>query len=213
MPQPEAGRRACLVMSLALLVLRPGAAMAQSGATPFDLAALMAVLAQRKGGEARFTEERTVSTLDHPLRASGRLTFQAPDRFARFTEEPTTESMEVQGNQVLLKRGKRTRQMTLDGVPEVAALAEAMRGTLGGDAAALQRHFRAQVSGSAARWVLRLTPLDSRLARTVQQLEIAGLGADVRSLDLRLTGGDRSLMLVEPMAEGVASAPATSAGR
>lgn len=204
----DAGRRACLTLAMALLTLGSGAALAQSGATAFDLNALMTVLAQRKGGEARFTEERTVSTLDTPLRASGRLTFQAPDRFARFTEEPTTESMEVQGNQVLLKRGKRTRQMTLDAVPEVAALAEAMRGTLGGDAAALQRHFRAQVSGTAARWVLRLTPLDSRLARTVQQLEIAGLGADVRSLDLRLAGGDRSLMLVEPVAEGAASAPA-----
>ncbi len=187
--------------------------LAQAGAPAFDLAALMAVLAQRKGGEARFTEERTVSTLDYPLRASGRLTFQAPDRFARFTEEPTTESMEVQGNQVLLKRGKRTRQMTLDAVPEVAALAEAMRGTLSGDAGALQRHFRAQVSGNAARWVLRLTPLDNRLARTVQQLEIAGLGADVRSLDLRLAGGDRSLMLVEPVAEGPAHATATASGK
>ncbi|RZL08315.1 MAG: outer membrane lipoprotein carrier protein LolA, partial [Rubrivivax sp.] len=83
---------------MALLVLGPGAALAQSGASTFDLGALMAVLAQRKAGEARFTEERTVNSLDQPLRASGRLTFQAPDRFARFTEEPTTESMEVQGN-------------------------------------------------------------------------------------------------------------------
>ncbi len=206
-------RRACLAMAMGLLALSPGAMLAQAGAPAFDLAALMAVLAQRKGGEARFTEERTVSTLDYPLRASGRLTFQAPDRFARFTEEPTTESMEVQGNQVLLKRGKRTRQMTLDAVPEVAALAEAMRGTLSGDAGALQRHFRAQVSGNAARWVLRLTPLDNRLARTVQQLEIAGLGADVRSLDLRLAGGDRSLMLVEPVAEGPAHATATASGK
>ncbi len=206
-------RRACLAMAMGLLALSPGAMLAQAGAPAFDLAALMAVLAQRKGGEARFTEERTVSTLDYPLRASGRLTFQAPDRFARFTEEPTTESMEVQGNQVLLKRGKRTRQMTLDAVPEVAALAEAMRGTLSGDAGALQRHFRAQVSGNAARWVLRLTPLDNRLARTVQQLEIAGLGADIRSLDLRLAGGDRSLMLVEPVAEGPAHATATASGK
>lgn len=192
---------------MALLTLGPGAALAQSGAAVFDLGALMAVLAQRKSGEARFTEERTVRRLDYPLRASGRLTFQAPDRFARFTEEPTTESMEVQGNQVLLKRGKRTRQMALDAVPEVAALAEAMRGTLSGDATALQRHFRAQVSGNAARWMLRLTPLDNRLALTVLQLDIAGQGPDVRSLDLRLAGGDRSLMLVEPVAEGAAPAP------
>ncbi|MFY9512495.1 MAG: LolA-related protein [Rubrivivax sp.] len=173
-------------------------------AAGFDLPALMALLSQRKSGEARFTEERTVSSLDSPLRASGRLTFTAPDRFARFTEEPRAESMEVQGNTVVLKRGTRTRQMALDAIPELSALADAMRGTLNGDAQALQRHFRAEVSGSPAKWVLSLTPTDARLARSVQQLEIAGLDAEVRSIDLRLAGGDRSLMLVEPLAQPVA---------
>ena len=165
----------------------------------FDLPALMALLAQRKSGEARFTEERTVSSLDTTLRASGRLTFNAPDRFARYTEEPRAESMEVQGNTVVLKRGSRTRQMALDAIPELSALADAMRGTLSGDAQALQKHFKVEVSGGPAKWVLSLTPSDTRLARNVQQLEIVGTGADVRSIDLRLAGGDRSLMLVEPL--------------
>ena len=212
---PERGRRACLTTALSLLALGTGAVNAQPSApsqpAAFELPELMAVLAQRKQGEARFTEERTVSSLDNTLRSSGRLSFQAPDRFARYTEEPTTESMEVQGNQVLLRRGSRTRQMALDAVPELAALADAMRGTLGGDAQALQRHFRAQVSGNATRWVLLLTPLDSRLARSVQQLEMAGLGPDVRSVDLRLVGGDRALMLVEPLAAKSVSAPTAAA--
>ena len=192
-------RRALLTATLAVWAASP-AAWAQNTGRKFDLSALMAQLAQRKSGEARFTEERTVSNLDTTLRASGRLSFQAPDRFARYTEEPRAETMEVQGNQVLLKRGSRTRQMALDAIPELAALADAMRGTLNGDAAALQRHFNTQVSGTAARWVLLLKPLDSSLARSVQQLEIAGSGPDVRSIDLLLVGGDRSLMLIEPMA-------------
>jgi len=204
-PDPaQASRRALLGAALALT---GSAVWAQGAATKFDLTALMAQLSQRKGGDARFTEERTVTTLDNTLRASGRLSFQAPDRFARYTEEPRAESMEVQGNQVVLKRGNRTRQMALDAIPELAALADAMRGTLNGDAAALQRHFNTQVSGNAARWVLLLTPLDARLARSVQQLEMAGTGAEVRSIDLRLVGGDRSLMLID------APAPATPAPR
>ena len=151
---PETTRRALLGGALAAAFCVAGA-NAWAQATPkFDLAALMGQLAQRKSGEARFTEERTVSNLDDTLRASGRLSFQAPDRFARYTEEPRPESMEVQGNQVLLKRGGRTRQMALDAIPELAALADAMRGTLNGDALALQRHFNTQVSGNAARWVL-----------------------------------------------------------
>ena len=195
-------RRAVLGAAVAFV---GSAVQAQGASAKFDLAGLMALLAQRKGGEARFTEERTVSSLENPLLASGRLSFQAPDRFARYTEEPRAESMEVQGNQVVMKRGTRTRQTALDAIPELAALADAMRGTLNGDALALQRHFKTQVSGNAARWVLLLTPLDSRLARSVQQLEIAGTGSEVHSTDLRLVGGDRSLMLITPLAAATAT--------
>lgn len=175
----------------------------------FDLDALMALLAQRKSGEARFTEERTVSTLDSTLQASGRLSFRAPDQFARYTEEPRPESMEVQGNSVVLKRGTRTRTLVLDTIPELAALADAMRGTLSGDAQALRKHFRTTVSGGPAKWVLLLKPADARLARSVSQIEIAGSRTDVRSVDLRLAGGDRSLMLVTPLAAAPGAPSAT----
>ena len=181
----------------ALLALVLLAATAPAWAA-FDLGTLMSLLAQRKSGQAHFTEERTVSGFDSPLRASGHLSFAAPDRFARYTEEPRAESMEVQGNDVVLKRGGRTRQLSLDAVPELSALADAMRGTLTGDAVALQRHFRTEVSGSAAKWVLRLTPSDARLAQSVRQIEMVGQGSDVRSIELQLAGGDRSLMLIDP---------------
>lgn len=188
--RPEARRALAALLLLA----------APSAWAAFDLDAVMALLAQRKSGEARFTEERFVSSLDGPpLRAKGRLTFTAPDRFARYTTEPRAESMEVEGNVALLRRGERTRQMALDAVPELGAMADAMRGTLSGDARALQRHFRVVVAGGPDKWILTLAPIDDRLARQVRQLEIAGQGPDVRSIEMRLTGGDRSLMLVEPL--------------
>ncbi len=180
-----------LWLALALLAV-------MSPAWAIDLGGVMALLAQRKSGEAHFTEERTVSSLDSPLRSSGRLTFSAPDSFARYTLEPRAESMEVQGNNLVLKRGSRTRQLALDAVPELSALVDALRGTLNGDAAALQKHFSTEVSGTNAKWVLLLTPLDSRLAAQVKALEIVGQGPDLRSIDLRLAGGDRSLMLIDP---------------
>ncbi len=198
---PDVLRRAALLLALLPAL---GAGPAWAG---FDLDALMALLAQRQSGEARFTEERTVSTLDSTLQSSGRLSFRAPDQFARYTEEPRPEAMEVQGNSVVLRRGTRTRTMALDAIPELAALADAMRGTLGGDAQVLRRHFHTAVSGAPARWVLLLTPIDTRLARSVRQIEIAGTRSDVRSVDLQLTGGDRSLMLVTPLAAPATTAP------
>ncbi|MEN9629430.1 MAG: hypothetical protein RJA10_2657 [Pseudomonadota bacterium] len=192
MPRPDHPRRQVLALLLAL------------GATPLqaqalDLKSLMQRMAQRKAGEARFTEERIVKGIDGPLTSSGTLSFSAPDRFARHTLHPTKESMEVQGRTLLLKRGNRTRQMEMDTVPEVGALLDAMRATLTGDAAQLQRHFGTELTGTDAKWVLRLKPRDERLARQVQQIELVGQAADLRSIELQLAGGDRSLMLLEPV--------------
>ena len=192
MPRPDPQRRQALALLLAL-------GTAPLHAQTFGLKTLMQRMAQRKGGEARFTEERTVKGIDGPLMSSGTLSFTAPDRFARHTLQPTKESMEVQGRTLLLKRGNRTRQMEMDMVPEVGALLDAMRATLTGDAALLQKHFAAELTGNDAKWVLRLKPRDERLARQVQQIELVGQAADLRSIELLLSGGDRSLMLLEPV--------------
>lgn len=178
---------------------------------PLDLDTLMALLAQRKSGEARFTEERTVTGFDSPLRASGTLSFTAPDRFARQTLEPTRERMEVAGHQIRLERGGRARTLTLDSVPELTALVEGLRGTLGGNAALLRRHFQVRVSGHAGLWTLTLAPLEATLATQVRRLQIVGTGADLRSVELTLANNDRSLMLIEPLA-GPGATPGTGMG-
>ncbi len=182
-----------LLASLSTLAL----GLATPAWAAFDLATLSGLLAQKKTAATRFTEERFVSGIEGPLRASGTLTFTAPDRFARHTLEPRPESMVVEGNTVTLTRGTRVRQMAVDAVPELTALIEAVRGTLNGDSATLQKHFKTKVEGSAALWTLTLTPLDSRLATQVREVKIAGQGSDLRSIELWLSGGDRSLMLIE----------------
>ena len=101
--------RTTLVLAL---LAQAGAALAAG----FDLAALSAELARNKSGQARFTEERFVTGIDSPLRASGVLSFVAPDRFTRQTLEPLAESMTVEGNTITLKRGNRSRQMAMDAI-------------------------------------------------------------------------------------------------
>lgn len=189
---------------------RAGHALAQ-GAGAFDLDALMALLAQRKSGEARFTEERTVTGFDGPLRTSGTLSFTAPDRFARQTLEPRRERMEVAGNQVRLERGGRVRQMALDAVPELTALVEGLRGTLSGDGALLRKHFDVRVAGQAQLWTLTLTPRDSALAAQVRLLQIVGTAGDLRTVELLLAGNQRSLMTIEPTATRAATAAGATA--
>ncbi|MBE7426901.1 MAG: outer membrane lipoprotein carrier protein LolA [Ideonella sp.] len=184
-------RRACLAIAALLAALPARAAI--------DFDALMAMLAQRKAGEARFVEERTVSGLDQPLRYSGTLSFSAPDRLERVTLTPRRESFVVDGNQVTLQRGERVRHLTLDSLPEMATMVAALRGTLAGDGTVLHRYFETTVQGSAARWALTLVPLDHQLLGTVRLLRIDGMHGDVRVVDLQLADGDRSVTTIEPL--------------
>lgn len=208
MAPPRSGLRPPGFSRRAAIGVVIGACGWSARAQTMDLRTLMQRMAQRKAGEARFTEERIVSGIDSPLTASGTLSFSAPDRFARHTLHPLKESMEVQGRTLVLRRGGRTRQLEMDTVPEIGALLEALRGTLTGDAALLRKHFRTELTGSDAQWVLLLEPLDERLARQVMQIEVVGQATDVRSIALQLTGGDRSLMLLEPVTVPGASGPA-----
>jgi len=184
-------RRACLALVASIAAAPAWAA--------FGFDELMAMLAQRKAGEARFVEERTVSGLDQPLRYSGTLSFTAPDRLQRITLTPRRESFVVEGNEVTLQRGERVRHLPLDSLPELAAMVAALRGTLTGDGSALQRYFKTTVEGSAARWTLALVPLDFQLLGTVRLLRIDGMRADVRVVELQLADGDRSVTTIEPL--------------
>jgi Outer membrane lipoprotein carrier protein LolA-like len=194
MHRTDSTRRALLLIAGTALVARPSLA-----ADKFDLTALAALLAQRKSGEARFEETRLVSGLEGPLFSSGTLTFTAPDAFARHTLRPRAESMAVQGNVMTLKRGGRSRQMTLDAVPELSTLVEAMRGTLIGDALSLQKHFTTAVAGTAQGWKLTLVPRDRALAAQVREVAIEGQRGDMRVVSLWLAGGDSSRMTIEPL--------------
>jgi outer membrane lipoprotein-sorting protein len=168
-------------------------------AAAFALPELMALLAQKRGGEARFVEQRFVKGLDEPLRSAGTLSFVAPDRFTRSTLEPRAESVSVEGNSVTMKRASRSRTLALDAAPEAAALVEAVRGTLTGNTATLQRLFRPVLGGSTEQWVLDLTPIEVSLYNQVRIVRITGRRADVLSVEVQLADGDRSVMEITPM--------------
>jgi hypothetical protein len=199
-PETSARRRAC--------VLGLGLALACTRAQAFDLAELMGLMAHRPSGQARFVEQRFVKGLDAPLQASGTLEYQAPDRFTRRTLEPRPETMSVEGNTLTLARGGRSRTLALDAAPEAVVAVEAVRGTLTGDAAALQRWFRVTVAGDAAHWTMELAPLDARAAGPLAGVHLEGRRELLETIETRLADGGRTVMTITPIA---ASAPAASA--
>ena len=218
---PSAGhapaRRRLVAFGAALWLLAPpgpgaGRAIAQAG---FDLGQLMQTLAKVRSGAARFTEQRQIAMLDQTLESSGRLFFEAPDTFVRETLEPRPERIAVVGNQLTLTQGSRSRSLALDSSPEAAVIVEAIRGTLTGNRAALERHFNARVSGDARQWRLELVPRDNRVLSQVRSIQLLGFASDVREVLVSLADGDRSVMNIEPVAPGgvspAAAPPAAAA--
>lgn len=188
-------RREVILRSLVTLVV----CLCVGPAWAFSMSDLMALLSQHRSGEARFTEQRQVANLDAPLRSSGLLSFQAPDRFTRQTLLPRPETMVVEGNTLTLSRGGRSRQFALDSAPEMVAIVEAVRGTLTGNAQNLQRHFTTRLSGQAEQWSLLLLPLDARLAHQVREIRLDGQRGELRGVTLEMVDGDRSVMQIEPL--------------
>ena len=199
---PPSGLRAAMRAGLAACALL----LAVGPAAAFDLPELMALLAAQTHGEARFTEQRFVQGLAAPQASSGTLSFRAPDRLARRTLAPRVEAFAVEGNTLTMTRGGRSRNVALDSAPELVAIVEALRGTLSGNAAVLQRHFRSALAGGADGWTLDLMPIDAQLATQVRGLRVAGSRGELRSVEMQFAGGDRSLMAIEPL-RGDATVP------
>ena len=176
-------------------------------AAGFDLPALMQQLAQVHAGVANFVEDRQVAQLDQSMRSSGRLSFSAPDTFERETLRPRPERLAVVGNQLTITRGGRTRTALLDSVPEAAVIVEAVRGTLTGNAATLQRLFDTSVAGSPDDWQLDLLPREARMRAQVASIRVTGRGAAVREVRITMADGDTSVMHIEPVPGAPAARP------
>ena len=206
-------RRRALVSLLALVGAGTLPAVARAQAA-LDLAQLMRLLGQVKSGEAVFTEKRTVAMLERTLESSGKLSFEAPDTFVRETLKPRHERVAVVGNQVTMSIGSgtatRSRTVPLDSVPEAAVIMEAIRGTLTGNRAAIERNFSASVSGTVQRWELELKPNEPRLRELVISVRLSGAQALVREVVVAMADGDRSVMTIEPVVPGARPASAAS---
>ena len=192
-------------LMLAVLTLSMSAVASAAG---FDLEALTRLLRSTPAGEATFTESRRIETLDRTLESSGRLSFKAPDSFVRETLKPRREKLAVEGNQLTMSLGERSRSMQLDAAPEAAVIVEAIRGTLTGNREALERLFVAGLSGSAAQWTLDLAPRDLRLRGQVASVQVSGREGTVREVQVLLADGDRSVMKIQPVVS--AAGPAAS---
>lgn len=191
MTTPRA-RRAAGVLLLALCTL----AGLAGAAAPDAFDELMRALAARRHGHVSYTELQQLAVLDRPLRSSGELIYDAPDRLEKHILAPSPETLVLAHGVLSATRGKHTRVVELATAPQLAPLIESLRATLAGDRAALERIFSVQLEGDLARWTLRLTPRDREAARTTAAVLITGERSDLRTVEILAADGDRSLLTI-----------------
>ncbi len=182
-----------LALAIMLLPLRGYAA-------EWDIEQLMQSLSQTRSSRASFIEKKSIAMLDKPVESSGELFFTAPDRLEKRTFKPRSESLIVNGDELLIERSRHKYQLQLQGYPELATFLNSIRGTLAGDRKALERSYRLSLDGNAERWNLLLLPLDEKMLKVIKRILISGVRDQVRSIEITQADGDSSLMTIEKLA-------------
>jgi len=177
-----------------------GVLLLMGAADVSDLDRVMGALAQRKQGHVSFTEKKFIALLDKPVESSGELLYVAPDRLEKKTLKPRPEDLVLAGGVVSAQRGKRHYVLDLKQYPQVLPFIESIRATLAGDRAALERVFKVDFAGQFERWTLDLTPLDTKLVKTVKEIHIEGEKDFIHTVEVREADGDRSLMTISATA-------------
>jgi outer membrane lipoprotein-sorting protein len=154
-------------------------------------------LALTRSGHATFVEKKNLALLDQPVTSSGELLYTAPDHLEKRTIKPKVENMLVDGNNLVIERGKKTYHLQLSDYPELTAFIDSIRGTLAGDRKALERTYQLSLEGNAANWTLQLIPNNARMQQVISRIRIIGAGDEVRSIDITQTDGDSSHMQIE----------------
>ncbi len=184
--------RVARAAAVALLASAPAAAQEE----PWDFARLMGELAQVQTSRARYSEVKRVAMLQKPLRLSGTLFYERPARIERHQTQPFDEVIRVDGDRLSVEREGKTRRISLQNAPLVAALVESLRATLAGDGIELERLYAVRVEGTRQRWTLALTPREVEIAGVVKTIAIAGSGSRIARMEILEPGGDGSVMTI-----------------
>lgn len=186
-------------MVLGLALALASAATCDAGALPtetWELRHLMALMAEIPSTKESFTESKSLAALSEPLRLSGQLSYQRPDRLEKHVLAPFEEHFIVEGNTLTLINKEGKKRIALDRYPVIRAFVESIRATLAGNGDTLRRYYQITLAGDRRNWTLTLKPLEQQMADYVRSIELRGTETHVTRVDVQEAGGDSSVMLI-----------------
>ena len=174
--------------------------MCAASAQDLQLPELMRLLAVQKSAKATFVERKFIALLDKPVDSAGELSFTAPDRLEKRTISPRVETLVLDGDRLTIETTGKKMVISLQAHPEAAAFVESIRGTLAGDLGALEKFYSVELSGRVEHWKLQLVPRQPEMLKIVSRIRFEGSKSSVNLIVFEQADGDRSEMLVNPVA-------------
>lgn len=182
-----------VIASTSALVIPAAPARAADPAWTIDR--LMAALRRTTSDKVDFRETKTLAALKSPLVQTGTLVFRQPAFLEKHVKTPFDERYTVEGDQLtMVRRSGRPITLSLASQPVLWAFIESIRGTLSGDAAALERFYKLELEGDASRWSLTLLPSQIEMVDYVRFIRITGSQGKPSTIEILEPNGDRSLM-------------------
>lgn len=160
---------------------------------------LMSRLAETKSGHATFVEKKSIAMLDQPVESSGELFYTAPNYLEKRTLKPKPENLILDKDKLIVEQRGKKRTLSLQNYPEVAAFIDSIRGTLAGDKKALERVYKLTLEGDEKNWHLTLLPLENKMQRIVESINILGASHQLQNIVIQQADGDSSQMTITPV--------------
>jgi hypothetical protein len=160
-----------------------------------------------------FVEYRFSHLLKAVARSSGTLEYRADEVLARTVISPFREQTEVVGDEVRIRRGERPeRRLSLQRVPQLRLLLGSFRAMLVGRIGQLSQDFNVALAEHPPGWALTLRPLDARLARYLDRIEVHGSDDRPHCFEVIEPDGDATLTFLGSPPEDHMSARAALEG-
>ena len=162
----------------------------------FTLQQLFLLLQKTEAVTIQFSEIKTLSFLDTPLKQEGELEFRPPDYLRRELIDPMSEKTVVRGDKMIVTSENGTRKINLTDHPVIGAFISAIRAPLTGKPDEIKNWFEIRLHGTEDEWKLELIPNRAPLSYHLSAMILTGIKDRIHTIETIETDHDSSIMIL-----------------
>lgn len=159
----------------------------------FSTAELAQTLQKPGNVQGEFVQERYLKSLSKPMTTSGSFALLPRKGLLWQMKKPFDTTLRVRSDGIMQWNGSAWTNPNAGKMNGQNRQIQLFLDLLGGNTQGLEKQFALQLSGSAGKWTLRLTPKTALMQQIFKHIDIAG-DSVVRRIELHEKQGDRTVM-------------------